>query len=177
MDLRRIGSDAGLAATSRRQTLTSRPTLARPANATNLLALRLDSPRSRASYAPANLCSSAEATDSPAFSHALRPSMPGCTRECSATPRVASPRREPPEETRDAARPHGAAPDHARRHSPPPLVSHSPVSSLFTLRWQEFAVFAHATCSLSVSEPYLALRVVYLAICAAFPNYATLQRP
>jgi len=66
-------------------------------------------------------------------------------------------------------------PDHARGQSPPPIVSHIPVSSLLTLRLQLFSVFLHSTCSLSVFEPYLALRVVYLAICTAFPNYATLQ--
>lgn len=44
-----------------------------------------------------------------------------------------------------------------------------------TLRLQLFSVFVHTTFSLSVSEPYLALRVVYPAICAAIPNYATLQ--
>ena len=36
-----------------------------------------------------------------------------------------------------------------------------------------FSSFAHATCSLSVSGPYLALGEVYLPLRAAFPNYPT----
>ena len=38
-----------------------------------------------------------------------------------------------------------------------------------------FSSFAHATCSLSVSGPYLALGEVYLPLRAAFPNYPTLR--
>ena len=39
-----------------------------------------------------------------------------------------------------------------------------------------FSSFDHSTCALSVSSLYLALEEIYLPLCAAFPNYATLRR-
>ena len=45
-----------------------------------------------------------------------------------------------------------------------------------TLFSKFFATFPHGTCSLSVSRQYLALEDIYLPICAAFSNYATLWK-
>jgi len=44
----------------------------------------------------------------------------------------------------------------------------------FILISKFFSSFARATCLLSVFRPYLALRGMYLALCAAIPNYTTL---
>jgi len=109
------------------------------------------------------------------FSRTPRPSMPGRRREYKEESTVATQRQTAPRDHHGATPSTPPTPDHAAVQSPPPIVSHIPVSSLLTLRLQLFSVFVHTTCSLSVFEPYLALRVVYLAICTAFPNYATLQ--
>ena len=45
---------------------------------------------------------------------------------------------------------------------------------LFTLFSKFFSSFHHCTCSLSVSEQYLALAERHLPISSAFPNWATL---
>lgn len=115
------------------------------------------------------------ATTPAPFSRTPRPSMPESRREYKDTTAVTQQRRTAPRDHRNATESTTASPDHAHPQSPPPIVSHIPVSSLLTLRLQLFSVFVHTTFSLSVFEPYLALRVVYPAICAAIPNYATLQ--
>jgi len=105
-----------------------------------------------------------------------RPPMPGSARECTRTRSVAAAR---------GARP-GAAPPHTTSRHARALITHAATQRqlsfltvrfhlYLTLRLQLFSVFVHTTFSLSVFEPYLALRVVYPAICAAIPNYATLQ--
>ena len=45
-----------------------------------------------------------------------------------------------------------------------------PFQGLLALFSKFFASFHHCTCSLSVSEKYLALAEGYLPICSAFPN-------
>ncbi|EFJ38959.1 hypothetical protein VOLCADRAFT_78580, partial [Volvox carteri f. nagariensis] len=45
--------------------------------------------------------------------------------------------------------------------------------STFTLFSKFFSSFPHGTCSLSVSQQYLALEGIYLQIRAAFPNNPT----
>lgn len=56
-------------------------------------------------------------------------------------------------------------------HIPLPLIS---FKDLFTLFSKFFSSFHHCTCSLSVSEQYLALAERHLPISSAFPNWATL---
>lgn len=109
------------------------------------------------------------------FSRRPRPIMPGNRRECRTRTAVAQPHSTHPRVRQTTTASTARAHDHAGHQSPPPIVSHISVSSLLTLRLQLFSVFAHATSSLSVLEPYLALRVEYPAICTAIPNYATLQ--
>ena len=46
---------------------------------------------------------------------------------------------------------------------------------LFTLLSKYFSSFAHATCSLSVSQPYLALDEIYHPICPGVPTKTTLK--
>jgi|FLTN01.1.fsa_nt_gi hypothetical protein len=48
---------------------------------------------------------------------------------------------------------------------------------LLTLFSKSFSPFPHGTCSLSVSNRYLALEENYLPISAPIPKYATLRKP
>ena len=56
-------------------------------------------------------------------------------------------------------------------HIPLPLIG---FKDLFTLFSKFFSSFHHCTCSLSVSEQYLALAERHLPISSALPNWATL---
>jgi hypothetical protein len=109
------------------------------------------------------------------FSRTSRPIMPGNQCECRGETAVAQHHSTPPRERQTNTASTNSPHDHTGHQSPPPIVSHISVSSLLTLRLQLFSVFVHTTSSLSVLEPYLALRVEYPAICTAFPNYATRQ--
>jgi len=59
----------------------------------------------------------------------------------------------------------------------PIIASYSTISSLLTLFSKFFSPFLRSTCSLSVSQKYLALEEVYLPIRAAIPNNPTLRVP
>jgi hypothetical protein len=62
-------------------------------------------------------------------------------------------------------------PESLASHIPLPLIG---FKDLFTLFSKFFSSFHHCTCSLSVSEQYLALAERHLPISSALPNWATL---
>ena len=55
--------------------------------------------------------------------------------------------------------------------------SASTISSLLTFFPKCFSSFLHSTCSLSVSDVYLALEEVYLPLSALVSKYTTLRQP
>jgi len=66
---------------------------------------------------------------------------------------------------------------HHEANDCPIIASYSTISSLLTLFSKFFSPFLRSTCSLSVSQKYLALEEVYLPIRAAIPNNPTLWVP
>jgi len=82
----------------------------------------------------------------------------------SATSPDQLPRSSAPERTTKPSK------SHCRRK-----VAYKQFQVLLTLLPKAFSSFAHATCSLSVSRPYLALEGIYLPLCASIPKNTTLE--
>ena len=92
----------------------------------------------------------------------------------------------PPPTASGTARPHlvsagaRATPVEASQGAPREYISTgsaSTISSLLTFFPKCFSSFLHSTCSLSVSDVYLALEEVYLPLGALVSKYTTLRRP
>lgn len=77
---------------------------------------------------------------------------------------TSSPDPPPPKKATKSSKPH------CRRK-----VAYKQFQVLLTLLPKAFSSFAHATCSLSVSRPYLALEGIYLPLCASIPKNTTLE--